>query len=91
VLENITVAVEDVVTAELIEYTVVETVGPSGCLIRPILPPAYSANHTFTTDGRPAASLSVYMSSPCGFAVGVMIWYSENVLVSGEYLPILLA
>jgi len=45
---NVVVAVEDVVTAEVIEYTVVETDGPSGCLIRPILLPAYSVNHTFT-------------------------------------------
>ena len=45
---NVVVTVEDVVTAEVIEYTVVETVGPSGCLILPILRPAYSVNHTFT-------------------------------------------
>jgi len=45
---NDVVTVEDVVTAEVIEYTVVETVGPSGCLILPILRPAYSVNHTFT-------------------------------------------
>ena len=46
---NVVVAVEEVVTAEVIELTVVETVGPSGCLIRPILRPAYSVNHTFAT------------------------------------------
>jgi len=45
---NVVVTDEDVVTAELIEYTVVDTVGPSGCLILPILRPAYSVNHTFT-------------------------------------------
>jgi hypothetical protein len=42
------VTVEDVVTAYVIEETVVETVGPSGCLRRPILLPAYSVNQTFT-------------------------------------------
>lgn len=41
------VTVENVVTAYVIEETVVETVGPSGCLRRPILLPAYSVNHTF--------------------------------------------
>ena len=45
---DVVVTVEEVVTAELIEYQVVETVGPSGCLILPILRPAYSVNHTFT-------------------------------------------
>ena len=40
--------VDDVVTAYVIVETVVETVGPSGCLIRPILRPPYSVNHTFT-------------------------------------------
>lgn len=45
---NVVVAVDDVVTADVIEDTVVETVGPSGCLTLPILRPAYSVNHTFT-------------------------------------------
>jgi hypothetical protein len=43
------VKLDDVVMAYVIEETVVETVGPSGCLIRPILLPAYSVNHTLTT------------------------------------------
>lgn len=42
------VTVDDVLTAYVIEVTVVETVGPSGCLRRPILLPAYSVNQTFT-------------------------------------------
>lgn len=45
---DVEIAVPEVVTAELIEYQVVETVGPSGCLILPIYRPAYSVNHTFT-------------------------------------------
>jgi hypothetical protein len=40
--------VDDVVTIEEKEYTVVETVGPSGCLTRPILLPPYSVNQTLT-------------------------------------------
>jgi len=57
ILENVDLApvhvvrlvkLDDVVIAYVIEETVVETVGPSGCLIRPILLPAYSVNHTFT-------------------------------------------
>jgi len=56
---NVVVAVEEVVTAEVIELTVVETVGPSGCLILPILRPAYSVNHTFTTP-----PVSVWTANP---------------------------
>jgi hypothetical protein len=46
-VHNVVVTVEDVVTAYVIEETVVETVGPSGCLMRPILLPTNSVNHTF--------------------------------------------
>ena len=42
------VTVDDVVTIEEKEYTVVETVGPSGCLSLPILLPPYSVNQTLT-------------------------------------------
>ncbi len=34
--------------AEVIADTVVETVGPSGCLNRPILPAPNSVNQTFS-------------------------------------------
>lgn len=41
--------VDEVDTADEMEYTVVDTVGPSGCLSLPILLPPYSANQTLTT------------------------------------------
>lgn len=44
----VTVTVVDVDTALDIEYTVVVTVGPSGCLNLPTLLPPYSANQMFT-------------------------------------------
>ena len=40
--------VDDVVTIEEREYTVVDTVGPSGCLSLPIFLPPYSVNQTLT-------------------------------------------
>jgi len=86
VLVNIVIVVE-VETALDIEYTVLVTVGPSGCLSRPILLPPYSANHTLTT---PVAA-SWNTLRPWGFAPGVIIAYSEKMFDSGEYLPILLA
>jgi len=77
--------VDDVVTMDEKEDTVVDTVGPSGCLSLPILLPPYSVNQTLTV---PPNSL---MARPWGFATGVIIGYSANSFLKGRYLPILLA
>jgi hypothetical protein len=79
------VTVDDVVTIEEKEYTVVETVGPSGCLTRPILLPPYSVNQTLTI---PFDSV---MARPWGLATDVIMEYSANSFLNGRYLPILLA
>jgi hypothetical protein len=81
----VVIVVTDVVAADDTVETVVVMVGPSGCLNRPIFPEAYIVNHTFST---PPA---LFNARPFGFEFPVGRLYSENLLMIGEYLPILLA
>lgn len=84
--EDTVVAELVVVAAEVIQPTVVVTVGPSGCFNWPILLPTSSVNQILKLSGGDR----YWMVMPKGRLPVDGTGYSTNMLLPGIYLPILL-